>query len=102
MADSQTDLFGNGPAQPDMFADHRPVPAYDPATYKPDLAVVRGRLHQWLSDVKACEAGSPWPDRETGSNIIIFRQMANWLPEEERDQLRFEFVQELERLKIAA
>ena len=73
-----------------------------PPPIKPDLAVVRGRLHQWLADVKGCEAGSPWEERETGSNVTIFRQMANWLPEEERDQLRFEFVQELERLKIAA
>ena len=60
------------------------------------------RPHQWLADVKACEAGSPWEERETGSHVTIFRQMANWLPKEERDQLRFEFVQELERLKIAA
>jgi hypothetical protein len=88
--------------QPDLFADHRTVPAYDPATYTPDLAVVRGRLHQWLDDVRGCKKGSPWPARETGSNIIVFRQMANWLPDEERDQLRFEFVQELERLKLAA
>ena len=85
-----------------MFADHRPVPVYDPATYKPDLAVVRGKLHKWLADVRACEAGSPWSKRETGSNIITFRQMANWLPEAERDQLRFEFVQELDRLKLVA
>lgn len=33
---------------------------------------------------------------------IVFPQMANWLPQEERDQLRFEFAQELERLKLAA
>jgi hypothetical protein len=102
VADSQNDFFSGGSAQGDMFANHRPVPAYDPATYKPDLAIVRGRLHGWLADVRSCEQGSPWPDRETGSNITIFRQMANWLPEEERDQLRFEFVQELERLKLAA
>lgn len=102
MATTQSDLFGNGPAQGDMFAEHRPVPVYDPTTYKPDLAVVRGKLHKWLADVKGCEAGSPWSERETGSNVVVFRQMANWLPEEERDQLRFEFVQELERLKIAA
>jgi hypothetical protein len=102
MTDSQNDFFGHGAAQGDMFANHRPVPVYDPATYKPDLAVVRQKLHQWLADVRACEEGSPWPARRTGANIITFRQMANWLPEEERDQLRFEFVQELERLKLAA
>jgi hypothetical protein len=55
-----------------------------------------------LADVKACEEGSPWEARETGSNVTIFRQMANWLPEDERDQLRLEFVEELRRLKIAA
>jgi hypothetical protein len=31
----------------------------------------------------------------------VFPQMANWLPEEEAAQLRFEFAQELERLKAA-
>jgi hypothetical protein len=102
MTDSQKDFFGYGTDQGEMFAEHRPVPVYDPATYKPDLAVVRSKLHKWLADVRACEAGSPWSERQTGSNIVVFRQMANWLPEEERDQLRFEFVQELERLKIAA
>ena len=102
MATTQTDLFGNGPAQPDMFAEHRPVLVYDPATYKPDLAVVRSKLHKWLADVKGCEAGSPWSERETGSNVVVFRQMANWLPEDERDQLRLEFVEELRRLDIAA
>jgi hypothetical protein len=102
MATTQTDLFGNGPAQPDMFAEHRPVLVYDPATYKPDLAVVRRKLHKWLADVKGCDAGSPWSERETGSNVVVFRQMANWLPEEERDQLRLEFVEELRRLDIAA
>ncbi len=102
MATTQTDLFGNGPAQPDMFAEHCPVLVYDPATYKPDLAVVRSKLHKWLADVKGCEAGSPWSERETGSNVIVFRQMANWLPEDERDQLRLEFVEELRRLDIAA
>ena len=102
MATTQTDFFGNGPAQPDMFAEHRPVLVYDPATYKPDLAVVRSKLHKWLADVKGCEAGSPWSERETGSNVVVFRQMANWLPEDERDQLRLEFVEELRRLDIAA
>jgi hypothetical protein len=33
---------------------------------------------------------------------LIFPQMANWLPESERDQLRFEFEAELKRLNLAA
>jgi hypothetical protein len=46
--------------------------------------------------------GAPWPKRETGSYITIFRQIANWLPEEERDQLRFEVMQEMQPQKIDA
>lgn len=32
----------------------------------------------------------------------VFPQMANWLPEDEANQLRSEFAQEIERLKPAA
>ena len=32
----------------------------------------------------------------------VFPNMAKWLPEEEADQLRFEFAQEIERLKRVA
>jgi hypothetical protein len=32
----------------------------------------------------------------------VFPQMANWLPPEEADQLRFEFAQEMQRLARAA
>jgi hypothetical protein len=31
----------------------------------------------------------------------VFPQMANWLPEEEAEQLRFEFAREIDRLKAA-
>lgn len=41
LTDSQTDFFAGGPAQPNMFAERRSIPAYDPAAYKHDLAVVR-------------------------------------------------------------
>jgi hypothetical protein len=33
---------------------------------------------------------------------VIFPQMANWLPEAEREQLRFDFAAELERLALVA
>jgi hypothetical protein len=33
---------------------------------------------------------------------IVFPQMANWLPEAEAEQLRFEFHRELKRLTKAA
>jgi hypothetical protein len=33
---------------------------------------------------------------------IVFPNMANWLPEAEAEQLRFEFAREIERLRQAA
>jgi hypothetical protein len=33
---------------------------------------------------------------------VLFPQMANWLPEEERERLRAEFRAELERLDLAS
>ena len=43
----------------------------------------------------------PWPERDVRMWQTVFPQMANWLPEEEANQLRFEFAQEIERLKAA-
>jgi hypothetical protein len=44
----------------------------------------------------------PWDRRKAEMWQIVFPQMANWLPDDEADQLRFEFAQEIERLKLAA
>jgi len=55
-----------------------------------------------LSDIRAAETKSPWPPETTRLNQLIFPQMANWLPEDERDQFRFEFAMELKRLNLAA
>jgi hypothetical protein len=44
----------------------------------------------------------PWDERKARMWQIVFPQMANWLPDDEADQLRFEFAQEIERLKLAA
>jgi hypothetical protein len=55
-------------------------------------------------------SGAPRPTVAAMANIpltrpfepVPFPQMANWLPDDEANQLRFEFAQELERLKQAA
>ena len=44
----------------------------------------------------------PWPERDARMWQIAFPQMANWLPPDEADQLRFEFAQEMQRLARAA
>lgn len=88
----QTSLFGDAPnrmphqAQPDIT---------------PDPERVREKLHALLAKAKAADT-LPWPEKKARVWRIVFPQMANWLPEEEAEQLRFEFARELERLQLAA
>jgi hypothetical protein len=84
----QGDLFGSDQPQ----AERRQV----------DPAKVRLLLETMLRDLRAAEQTSPWPQQTTRLNQLLFPQMSNWLPPEERDQLRFEFEAELKRLNLAA
>jgi len=99
MTQDTPDLFGHSPSQGDLFAgdshEARQAPQVDPD-------VIRRRLQAMLAAVRASKTGSPWPPETTRLNQLIFPQMANWLPESERDQLRFEFEAELKRLNLAA
>ena len=71
-----------------------------PESYEPKPKDIRGRLHKLLATARAA-ARMPWPEQEAEVNAIIFRQMANWLPEVERDELRAAFAAEMERLRAA-
>jgi hypothetical protein len=86
-----TDLFA---AQPGLF-DHVPPPS---AT--PDPAKVRARLLDWLATARAAQR-MPWDAQQERKYATLFHQMANWLPEEERDRLRAEFASHLDRLRVA-
>jgi hypothetical protein len=44
----------------------------------------------------------PWSERDARMWQTVFPNMAKWLPDDEANQLRFEFAQEMERLKNAA
>jgi hypothetical protein len=44
----------------------------------------------------------PWSERDARMWQTVFPNMAKWLPDDEADQLRFEFAQEMERLSKAA
>ena len=95
-----SDPFGNG--QMSLFGetdDRIPHPEQD--AYRPDPDHIRRRLHAVLETARAAPA-TPWPERKLRLWQTVFPNMANWLPEEEADQLRFEFAQEVERLKAAA
>ena len=43
----------------------------------------------------------PWPPQRAEVNAILFHQMAGWLPEDEREELRAAFRAELARLAEA-
>ena len=97
------DLFGkeNAPDQLSLFGEDvgRP-PAPAPWSHRPTPEDVRRRLHVVLNRARAAPS-SPWPEKETRFWQTVFPQMADWLPDEEADQLRFEFAREIERLKAA-
>lgn len=95
-----TDLFGKG--QLSMFGeseDRIPHPARPDIAPNPDR--VRDKLHAILATARAAP-GEPWPEKKQRLWQTVFPNMANWLPEEEANQLRFEFAREIERLKQAA
>ena len=73
--------------------DTRPDPS------KVDPADVRRELRFILAMAKAAQDTAPW-DRQTHQyHRLVFPQMANWLPEDEAEQLCFEFTRELERIE---
>lgn len=94
---SDPDLFGQTPPQPDLFADHRPAPR----KVMDFQAEARRRLELALAEVKTAER-MPWSKRDLEKWQILFPQMAGWLPDDEANQICFEFAQEVERLSKAA
>lgn len=88
--------------QPDFFGsrqlglgleDTRP----DPTIIDP--AEVRAELIELLDIARAARDSAPWDRRTHRYHQVVFPQMANWLPDEEANQLRFEFAKELERIE---
>lgn len=86
----QLSLFGVGEGR--MQAPVRRV--------TPDPDDVRQRLNTLLTLAREATA-MPWPERDARMWQTVFPQMANWLPDDEANQLRFEFAQEIERLRAA-
>jgi hypothetical protein len=92
------DLFGHSPAQGDLFAGIEP-PKRTWARVNPDD--VRRELLAMLAAARATQEGLPWPYETMRLNRVIFPQMANWLPQEEREELVRAFRAELVRLDLA-
>jgi len=88
----EPDLFG--PSQLGLgLEDTRP----DPTAIDPEE--VRQELRAILALAKSATDEAPWDRRTHRYHQVVFPQMANWLPDDEADQLRFEFARELERIE---
>ena len=98
-----TDLFGHptGPAQASLFGSEGDRLQAPEQTFLPDPAVLRRRLHALLEKAKGAES-MPWPERDARMWQTVFPNMTKWLPEDEANQLRFDFAREIDRLKAVA
>lgn len=68
--------------------------------YVPDLVEIREDAQAILASARAVTSEAMWDERTYRYNKVVFPQMTRWLPDEERDQLCFEFFQELERIEL--
>jgi hypothetical protein len=90
------ELFDSGPKQFGLdLGDAEPVKSFEP-----DRDEVRRELNEILAEARSATNGSPWDERTLKYHKVVFPQMANWLPSDERDQLRFEFAHEIERIEM--
>lgn len=69
-------------------------------SYRPDPEKVRQRMLALLEKARSAKT-MPWSERDARMWQTVFPNMANWLPEDEANQLRLEFAREMERLRRA-
>ncbi|MGH6924967.1 MAG: hypothetical protein ACRED5_14635 [Propylenella sp.] len=97
----KADLFGHRPAQESLFGRGEDRLQPPDRRAMPDPEVVRLRLRSLLETARTAEK-MPWSERDARMWQTVFPNMAKWLPDDEANQLRFEFAQEMERLRQAA
>ncbi|MEM8579598.1 MAG: hypothetical protein AAGF50_00185 [Pseudomonadota bacterium] len=71
------------------------------ASSTPDADTIRRRLHRLLGTLRAAET-MPLTERDVRMWRTVVPNMTRWLPDAEAEAIRFEFVQELERLRALA
>jgi hypothetical protein len=83
--------------QADLFSATKAAPTPQPEVPDPDA--IRARLHAWLTEARGA-ATMPWEPTRAHVKAMVFHNMANWLPEAERDALRRAFAAEMARLGV--
>ena len=78
--------------QPDLFPE-----APRDETINPDE--VRVELLEILRIARDARDAAPWDRRTHRFHAVVFPQMASWLPDDEAEQLCFEFAKELKRIE---
>lgn len=96
MTEQVVDHFGNRVGQLGLDLGDKATPK----SFEPDIEEVRRELLEVLEAAKAARERCPWDQRTYQYHKTVFPQMANWLPEAERDQLRLEFAQAVERIEM--
>jgi hypothetical protein len=100
MSDPSDPLFSDAPDQLSLFGAGEDRMQPPVRQFVADTELIRRRLHALLQTARTA-AVMPWPERDARMWQTVFPQMADWLPDEEANQLRFEFIQQIERLKAA-
>ncbi|HEY3812310.1 MAG TPA: hypothetical protein VGL66_03720 [Caulobacteraceae bacterium] len=98
---SDPSLFPDSPDQLSLFGVDEEAMQPPVRPFVADTELVRRRLRTLLDTARGA-AAMPWPERDARMWQTVFPQMAGWLPDEEANQLCFEFMHEIERLKAAA
>lgn len=95
------DLFGRpaGLAQQSLFGEGENRLQAPAQSLTPDPADIRRRLNGLLAKARGARA-MPWPEREARMWQTVFPNMANWLPDDEANQLRLDFAREIDRLTV--
>jgi hypothetical protein len=100
MSDPSDALPPNDPDQLSLFGAGEDRMQPPVRRFVADTELIRRRLRGVLDTARAATV-MPWSERDARMWQTVFPQMADWLPDDEANQLRFEFMQEIERLRAA-
>ena len=100
MSDPSDPLFPNDPDQFSLFGAGEDRMQPPVRKFVADTELIRRRLNALLETARSASV-MPWSERDARMWQTVFPQMADWLPDDEANQLRFEFMQQIERLKAA-